>query len=924
MPAPGSSFVGRGPERVRLVRVVVEERLVTLVGPPGVGKTRLAAEVARVAAEAFPDAACWIDLAQVTDADALVPAMARALGVHERSGHLLFGSLVSVMARQHLLLVLDNCEHLTVPVARVIGEMLEGSPRLHVLATSRQPLGSSRELVEKVAPFSVPETDDIHAVRASESGQLFVARAATVSPGFDLDGETAPAIANICRRLDGVALALELAAARTGVLSVNEIAAGLSDRFALLDGGPRPFPSRHETLAEALDWSHDLLSQAERVLLRRLGAFSGTPDFEAVVAVCAGPDLEPRSVLNVLANLVSKSLVEARTNLPMARYRLLETVRVYAGAQLEASGEADQVASAHARWCLSLAERADEHLTGPHQLDWLGVLDSQYDDIRSALNWLLAHERGDEALRLAASSALYWRLRGQHSEGHHWLGEALERCPEPSPTLRAKALWGAGFLAHMIGDHAASQGLLVESLELYRGLEDNRGCARALLLLGNRSLELDESGAATVVQLSESVALARGCDDSWCLAHALALMGRAHIQGGDLAAARDSLQEAIDVAGAATDTQGLRIALVVAGQLAGSRRDYRTAEVMLEAGVELCRRLKDSYGMYAALDSLAQVAAARGDLTRARGLSAAGLEMARSAGSPKDKASAISFLGRLAIDDGDLVTARRLLMEANGSARISPEIDLGLAELFLAEGQLEGAGPRLVAALSEAEASGQDRLVSRALYDLGNLARLQGHPVQAEARLCQALELRHEVGDARGVAESLEALAVLNAEASHAERAARLMGAAQALRELSKSARPGSQAPRHDAQVEGIRAALKPDAFEAAWGEGTVMAPGAAVLYALGTRGRRRDRKASGWESLTRGERQVAFLVAEGLTNRQIAARLFVSPLTVKGHVSKALAKLGLTSRVELANHVVRREVSPPDLSGPENSPPGG
>ncbi|HWF25246.1 MAG TPA: AAA family ATPase, partial [Solirubrobacteraceae bacterium] len=376
LPTPVSSFVGRGRELLDLADLLRRSRLLTLTGAPGVGKTRLALEAARALAARYVGGARLVDLAPIGDPSLLPQALASSLSVQESPGTSLMDSVVARLRRRPSLLLLDNCEHLVEASAKVVDRLLRECAELSVLATSREPLAIVGEHVWKVPPLSVPaarESTGPESLMDYEAAQLFVARALAVQPDFALGEDVASAIAEIAIRLDGLPLALELAAARIEVLTPAQIASRLDDRYGLPAKGTRGDMPRHQTLRAALDWSHDLLSTPERALLRRLCVFAGGFSADACEAVCIGGEIDEANVLDLLAPLVSKSLVVAETaDGPIARYRLLETIRAYAARRLEESGEADAVREAHARFYLDLAEAAEAEITGPSQVRWLG------------------------------------------------------------------------------------------------------------------------------------------------------------------------------------------------------------------------------------------------------------------------------------------------------------------------------------------------------------------------------------------------------------------------------------------------------------------------------------------------------------------------------------------------------------------------
>ena len=560
LPAAVSSFVGREHETKAGAELLETARLVTLIRVAGVGKTRLALAVAAAVAERYADRVWLVELAPVAD-PALVPAaVAAVLGVREQPGQTLAKTLASRLRYRSLLLVVDNCEHLLDAVAELVEALLHACPDLRVLATSREPLRIVGEQTWPVPPLPLPPADleGSKALSSWDATRLFAERAAAVEPGFALTAAVAPAVAVIYRRLDGLPLAIELAAARVRVLSPAEIAARLDDRFALLTNGGRTAAPRQQSLQAALGWSHDLLSEVERVVLRRLSVFAADCTLEAAEQVCMTEDLALEQVVDLLAGLVTKSLLVADTCGAQARYRLLETIRQYGTDRLLESGEAEILRDRHAAWCVRLAEQAEPELTSSGQAAWLERLDAEHANLRVALEWSVASGSVEQVLRLGGALTLFWLIRGHLSEGRAWLEQALAASPDAPPVLRAKALWGLGLLAAIQGDVAAVAAG-EESLALARQAGDPQVSARALYLLGLFAVFHDPLRARTL--LEQSVTFARQADDLWCAATALGLMGWASMFQGDLTTAHRLLEDCRATAHRAHDKQSLCISL---------------------------------------------------------------------------------------------------------------------------------------------------------------------------------------------------------------------------------------------------------------------------------------------------------------------------------------------------------------------------
>lgn len=910
LPASLSSFVGRTTEIYELAELLERCRLLTLTGAPGIGKSRLALEATGQLGERYPDGAWLVELAPIGDEALLPRALASALSVPEVPGASLTDAILARLKKCRALLVLDNCEHLVTGCAKLVDSLLSGCPHLSIVATSREPLTLLGEKVWQVPALAVPPADAAltpETLIEYEAARLFAERAGAVQLGFELTAEHVRPIAEIARRLDGIPLAIELAAARVEILTPAEIAVRLDQRFALLTNGSRGHLSRHQSLEAALDWSHDLLCEPERALLRRLSVFRGGFCLEACEVVCAGGAIEDEEVFRLLARLVAKSLVRANTANSRGRYRLLETIRAYATDRLEESGDAASTGAAHARFYLRLAEQAEPELTGPSQARWFERLDGEHANLRAAFGWSREHAHADWALRMGGALILFWRVRCRFSEGRELLEAALAEGEAESHALRTKARWGAGFLAFMAGDPEGARPALEESLAGSRELADPTGAARALLVIGHTNYyyyELPEQLAL----LEESATLARDAGDQWCLAHALGAAGYAHLGRGDFPAARPLFEQGLAVAREADDKQGLRYGLNGLGWVAVGQGAFGSAGPLFDETLTIARELGEDLFEASALSGLGQLAFGRGDHGRAREL----LEEARDvlpAASPFGQVlGPLLYLGRVAHAQGDLRRAQELFSEAESHlppGYSSFPLFQWAGELAVDVGNRDAARRFFEQALEGARAGGLRALTARALHGLGRLARGRDELKRAAALHDEALGLQRELEEAPGIAASLEAIGGLAGEAGRLEHAARLLGAANALRERIGCARLPWESARYDADLALGHEELGADAFRTAFAQGARMSIEEAVAQA--SKGRKRQAGPStGWSGLTETERQVTALAADGLTNPQIAERLFVTLATVKTHLRHIFLKLGVATRRELEGEVRR------------------
>ncbi len=617
LPLERTSFIGREREIAEAKGLLAGHRLLTLTGAGGCGKTRLALAVANDLVEEFEDGVWVVELASLSDPGLVPQVVAGVLSVSEQPGRPLTATLTDSLCSKQLLLVLDNCEHLIDACARFVDAVLASCPHLRILATSREALDVAGEANWRVPSLLVPDAGDspsVEKLARYEAVRLFVERARSRLPAFDLTPENAREVVEVCRKLEGIPLAIELATARVTVLSVQQIAQKLKDPLGLLTAGGRTVAARHQTLRATLKWSYELLSEPERRLFERLSVFVGGWTLEAAEVVGAVPSVETERVLDLLSRLVDKSLVVAEDGGEGSlRYRMLEPVRQYGRERLEERREAEAVLGKHAAFFLALAEEAESELKGPRQVLWLKRLDREQGNLRAAMRWLLGRGESEMVARLGWALWLFWWIRARFSEGRRWMEEVLAKGTAMPASARAKALFVAGTMADGLADYRSAESLLEESLRLFKELEDERGAAYVLSSAGFAAIGQGQHEKG-IALLEEAVHLSLEVGEKWAAAYMLNFMAVVRRNLGDQARAKRLAEQGLALSRELGDREGISMALYILATLAQASSEHERAKGLFEEGLKLAAEVGDETNVAYCLEGLAAVAASEGTI----------------------------------------------------------------------------------------------------------------------------------------------------------------------------------------------------------------------------------------------------------------------------------------------------------------------
>jgi predicted ATPase/DNA-binding CsgD family transcriptional regulator len=900
LPLPGTTFIGREVDVAALATLVDTHRVVSIVGAGGCGKTRLAVELAVEVLGRFRDGVAWADLAPLTESAAVAGVVAGAVGLNSVT-EITAERIAEHVGGRSMLIILDNCEHVAGETAHLVAAITASSPSVRVVATSREPLALAPELVWRIPSLGVPLAADGSDLLDSDAGRLLVERIRLVRPGFEPDSAEAMALAEVCRRLDGIPLALELAAARTSTMSPVELANRLSDRFRLLVGGARDTTARQRTLEASVAWSHQLLTDDERICFRRLSVFAGSFELDAAVRICADavPDAD-RSIVRLLAC----SLLAERAG-PGTRLQMLEPVRWFARERLVDSGEADDVFDRHLAWAVDTARRLGGELEGPRVTEALPRLDADVDNLRAAMDWAVGHERFADAVCILAATSWYWVWRGRLIEMERWLRRSGFDEARLELSDRLELAWARAELTGNQGRRISE--LVDDGISLARTSGDRAAEAKFLVSHSRQLAFIDPLGTIRRAPTERDKCRREGLP-FWS-ATSLMSEALANFSLGRF----DRAEPLLDQLG--VEARSLRHPQLIADEI--SRRaivDRRFGRYDAVRGA--VTQIDAITAGFTTLNSQALVHAQAALVDVAQGRAETTLVAMDELYRRYTVAGEYGYLPSIAlpiidalIDLGRPEEAVERFERIWQSSRMSVSWRLRLgsarATALLCAGDIDSARSAFTAVVDEARVTPNEHEAAIADRFLAAIDRADQRFADAETRLHRALETQAGFGYPQYVADVLEELAGLELEHDRADPAAVLFGAAATIRTQSGVTRRIGRQDAYDADIAELRRRLGDELAEP-WERGAALTIEDAVALAQRGRGER-GRPATGWESLTVTEVKVAALVAEGHTNPEIAERLVMGRATVKTHVSNILRKLGLSNRTQLAGRAAQR-----------------
>jgi predicted ATPase/class 3 adenylate cyclase/DNA-binding CsgD family transcriptional regulator len=909
LPVQLTSFVGRESEVVEVLALLDDARLLTLAGAGGCGKSRLGLQVAAEWVGGGQEA--WlVELAALNDPSSIGAFVAAAMGIKEEGARTPIDLIVDHFAERPAMLLLDNCEHLVDGVAELVVALLTRAPSLTVTTTSREPIGVPGETVYRVPSLAVPERDvDAGTAETFDAVRLFVERARLARPGFALDDESTAPVIEICRRLDGIPLAIELAAARVRMMPPVALAAALDDRFKLLGGGGRTVLGRQQTLRASVDWSYALLTTAEKSVLQRLSVFTGSFSLCAAEQVAAAGDIDAFEIMEMVASLVDRSLVQADPHVIEARYSLLETIRQYAFERLLDTDETIPTRDRHLGSMEELCARAAPGLDGPELQDWIERLSLDDRNLTTAFDWATDRGAAESMWSMCGALTFYWVSTGRFSEARRWFDQCVAH-PEAPTELQLPARWGAAYLALYSGLFERGVELAEECLELARGVGDARYSARSLHTIGTSTMFLDATSCREL--LTEAVELAQSVDDDWCLADSMQIIAFSHLIVDELDLTIEWLDRCSSIARRLDNAQLLAWDEGGRGHVAARRGDLAGGRALLVAGARQAERTGDPNITGALLAYRTVLESLQGHADE--WVEVVGQQLEHCAKVGAGQGVVFLYLARLLALArlGEYATAEELVqgwseLVVESVPAIAPVLRAEEAVVAAGFGAAEVARARATDAL---ERSPDGAAAARCETLLGWLDLQSGEVTRAESHAHAALL----VAAARSLAEELVdvvgLLGHLAAANQDPEAAARYWGCADGLEQgfafVHGATALGQWLTGARAPVEE---ALGADGYAAAYEAGTRLAIDDVVELARRTRGKR-GRPASGWDSLTPTEARVVELAASGLTNAKIGEQLFISAGTVKTHLAHAYTKLGVANRTELASSFTNRRAT--------------
>ncbi len=795
LPSQMTSFIGREKEMAEIKFALEKHRLVTLTGSGGTGKTRLSLQVAAELVDQYPDGVWFIELAPLTDPALIPQTMLSVLGVSEQQGKSALQSLTEHVHDKKMLFILDNCEHLIAACAKVADVLLSDSLALKILASSREALGVKGEMAWHVPSLSMPDMKQLPTIEQLsqyEAVRLFIERASLAQQHFTVTKDNAPAIAQICFRLDGIPLAIELAAARVKVIKAEQIAERLNDRFRLLTGGSRNALPRQQTLRAMIDWSYDLLSESEKLLLRRLAVFTGGWTLELAEQVCSDEKIAAVEVLDMLGRLLDKSLVSMTEGDAETRYRMLETVRQYAREKLFESGEGEKARDQHLKAFIELAEKAEPEIRSFNQLIWLDRLDEEIDNLRAALEW--SQERDKELfLQLASAIWRFWDIRG-HPADCEWLPKALIVTEGLQTVLRARALGRAAYVALNHGDPQRGRSWAKEAETLSRTINDKPGLALGLGMQGGFERDYAQRRAL----LDQALQIAWETGDHWSIGGILMSRAGSHFDQNDLVSAQSAYEQALKEVRISGDKRRTTFGLNELGFIALTQGNVMQAEKCFQEALAAAQEIKDNPNIFGNHWSITVIKIYLEDYVLAKELIAEDFKLAQI-----DKA----YMSQTFLSSG---------------------------WIDLAQGNISGAIEKIEKGLSLAKQTSNPFMITNLITELGEVLRRNGNFDQAKIIYEEAIIFCRKENLAYGYCLCLEGLGMLAIDQGQAGRGTSLLGARESLRasEFVMDYLPFMVRER-ESHITTAREQLGEDSFNQAWAVGKAMSTEEAINYAL-------------------------------------------------------------------------------------------